>query len=125
MPPLTARAEDAAGNIEKLAHERGKNEKCTVPTEEELEDAKKAFEKIGGVFGSTKNASIRFGVMPKGTGDEDLKKIPNLSLLFGLSLTDTKVTDAGMKEIAKLKHAMQFSLRHAPPRYFSEFSGNF
>ena len=35
-------------------------------------------------------------------GNDDLKKTPRLPFLFGLDLSGTEVTDAGLKELAGL-----------------------
>jgi internalin A len=78
--------------------------KRAAPTAKQVEDAKEAFAKIGGVLSSSSKERTPSFEMPTQTNDEHLKKIPNLPFSFGLSLANSQVTDAGMKEIANLKN---------------------
>src|SRR6478672_5325220 len=76
------------------------------PTEEELEAAKRQFKKLGARFFKMevgKPPTYGFA-LPRKTKDDDLKTLPDVSFVFALSLGDTKVTDAGLKELAKLKN---------------------
>src|SRR5262249_44589747 len=77
------------------------------PTDEQYQAAKKAVAKLGGQFvkytySDSKRTVYILHMRPR-TRDDDLKKLPHLSFPFGLVLGDTKVTDAGLKEVANLK----------------------
>jgi hypothetical protein len=86
------------------------------PTDGEFQAAAKAFEKVGGRFDKytypdSKLTVYTLHMRPK-TSDEDLKKLPSISFAFGLVLADTKVTNAGLKEIAKLKNLDRLNLNN-------------
>src|SRR5262245_26502591 len=77
------------------------------PTPAQLQAAKDAFAKVGGVYAgvwdpATKRTVAVFA-MPGSTKDMDLRELPDLPFGFGLSLRDTQVTDAGLKELRGLK----------------------
>src|SRR5260221_13977495 len=70
------------------------------PTAEQVEAAVKAFDKMGGRLEKRAESQIVDFVMPPMTTDGDLKLIPPVPFSFGLYLGKTKVTDAGLKELA-------------------------
>jgi Leucine-rich repeat (LRR) protein len=76
------------------------------PTEEQLETAKKAFEKMGitlSIEGPSEQTSYVF-VLPPQIEDKDLKNLPAVPFLFVLDCKQIKMTDARLKEIASLKN---------------------
>lgn len=66
-----------------------------------------ACKKAGGTFNGYvlpgNRQYHRFFRFPKTAGDEFLKSAPTPNFEFGLSLPDTAITDAGLKEIARFK----------------------
>lgn len=83
------------------------------PTEEQLQAAIKAFEELGGRFKKyvnpkTMQSSSKGYLTKRGNsgavGDGELAKIPNLPFSFWLDLSFTKVTDAGLNELATLEN---------------------
>ena len=80
------------------------------PTPEQLQAAKEAFAKIGGVLLISRNGQKPQFEMLRQSKDEDLKKIPEVPFLFGLSLAGTQVTDAGIKEISNIKNLTSLNL---------------
>ncbi len=97
--------------------------KSTAPTAEQLQAAKEAFAKIGGKYFDIEK--FPYFDMPGDTEDDDLKKIPNLPFSFGLDLSETKVTDAGMKQIAKLKNLTTLDLDFNKVRVWQNFLAHF
>src|SRR3954466_13646134 len=82
------------------------------PTDEQLHAAKKAIESIGGVLekqevGQQVVYVIRLGMK---TTDQDLKRLPKIPFPFGLELALTQVTNAGLKELAKLNNLILLEL---------------
>jgi hypothetical protein len=63
-----------------------------------------AFQGMGATIAKGKDPFSKrrmyFFSLPPHTTDEDLKSLPEVSCLFGLSLNGTRVTDAGLMTIA-------------------------
>lgn len=85
--------------------------KPAEPTKEQLDDAKKAFAKIGAAHEIiadpyTKQTVHRFVfVMANKPTDADLKELPNPPFQFSLVFVDNqKITDAGLKELKRMKN---------------------
>jgi hypothetical protein len=99
----------------------GQPTRSIEPTDEQIQAAKKAFEDLGGTFtegGLNAKAFYSGSTRRYSNTDEDLKKIPNVPFAFGLNLGGgglgyyDKLTDAGLKEIAKLEN-LSLHLDHA------------
>jgi hypothetical protein len=83
-------------------------DKPDEPTAEQLKQANDDFARIGATYAAftdsqTKRFSHRFILAPF-KQDTDLKKVPNPSFAFALSLSGNNLTDAGMKELKNLKN---------------------
>jgi internalin A len=80
--------------------------KQTEPTEEQVETAKKAFEKLGATFNKEEGfeQKLYVFVMPAQITDKDLKNLPAVPFLFVLDFRQAKMTDARLKEIAGIKN---------------------
>src|ERR1700733_12497431 len=86
--------------------------KLIAPTEQQLQAAKETFAKIGGIIPSESKENVPLFVVPGETQDVDLEKLSNLPFSFGLRLAFTKVTDGGLKEIAKMENLTILNLAY-------------
>jgi hypothetical protein len=85
------------------------------PTEEQVEAAKKAFEKLGATLSKEEGfgQTLYVVAMPPQTKDKDLKDLPAVPFLFVLDFRQTQMTDARLKEIASLKNLTGIYLPNA------------
>lgn len=88
--------------------------RAAEPTEEQLDEASKAFKAIGGSYSKRVDENPKRTLyvfsLPKTVTDEDLKKVPNLPFEFGLGLGSTAITDAGLKELTGHKQLVYLDL---------------
>src|SRR4051812_5266628 len=77
------------------------------PTMEQLEAVAQVIEELGGIAGiyndPLSKQAITWFLLPNATND-DLKKLPPVPFTFGLILTNSQVTDIGLKELDNVKH---------------------
>lgn len=77
------------------------------PSPEQLEAAKKKFEAMGGLYQKqigVNRVEEHVFVPPAGSGNAILKKLPDLPFSFGLDLSQTGITDKGLRDLSRMKH---------------------
>jgi internalin A len=78
------------------------------PTDKQVDDAVKAFQILGARLerhpDEASGGTRYVFVMRPTTNNNDLTRIPDLPFLFAMDLGHTKVTDTGLKELARLKN---------------------
>ncbi|VTS02487.1 Putative regulatory subunit (Fragment) OS=Gemmata sp. Wa1-1 PE=4 SV=1: LRR_6: LRR_6 [Gemmata massiliana] len=88
--------------------------KPSLPSSEQLKEAKEAFAKLGGEHRERRLSGERGTVhtfsLPRTADDGVLRSVPNLPFAFGLNLSYTRVTDSGLKELERLTHLASLHL---------------
>jgi hypothetical protein len=76
------------------------------PTEHQLSDAKAAFAKLGGKLNQQKGFAQTYYVfnLPAETTDDVLLRLPVVPFPYGLALEGAKITDTGMQHLAKVEN---------------------
>jgi hypothetical protein len=80
--------------------------KYAEPPKVQLDDAKKAFAKLGADFEKEEwdTHTLYVFSFPVDTNDEALKLLPMVPFSFGLSFEGTRVTNQGLTLVTKMKH---------------------
>ena len=86
------------------------------PAQEQFEAAVQAFGRLGGYPELHTGPTIVSFVIPATTNDEQLKEIPSVPFPLALNIHSTRITDAGLKELVKLKHLSSLALLGLPEK---------
>jgi uncharacterized protein (TIGR03066 family) len=96
--------EDSKGRVEQFKRKGKDEDELIEPTEQQLQDAVKAFEKKGCKLfkhsDSVTKKTTYFFELPKEGTDLDMANLPDVPFSFGLVIPETRVTDAALKQLA-------------------------